>query len=476
MKKKFYLTTAIPYVNSKPHIGHALEYVIADAIHRYYEISGFDVKIISGADENALKNLQAAQKVGIPIKKFLDQNSKIFKDFYKLLEVNLDVFRRTTDKRYHRPGVQKFWKLVEKSGDIYKKNYKGLYCVGCEEFVTKKDLKNGKCIYHNKKPEFVEEENYFFKLKKYQDRIRKLISSDEYEIIPKKRKKEVLSFIKRGLKDISISRTNERAKTIGIPVPSDNSQKIYVWFDALNVYQTAVGFGHEQSSWKKWWPADLHIVGKDIIRFHAVYWPAMLLSAKLPLPKKLLVHGFVTSGGKKMSKTLGNVVDPYEVINKYGVEPFRYFLLSQIPTLDDGDFTWEKFEKIYKSDLADGLGNLVSRIAGLTKNFPFKASKNKKRKISPDVRKHIENYQLDRALENIWRKIKQADTFINERGVWNLNPSQKKAALQNLVERIRQIAFDLKPFLPKTSEKIEKQFAGPEIKISKPLFPYVSKK
>src|SRR3990172_1921284 len=292
-KKKYYLTTAIPYVNAKPHIGHALEYVIADAIHRYQDLIGNDVYFVSGADENALKNVQAAEKAGVPVQQFLNENSKTFADFYKLLEVDLDEFRRGTDQKHHWPGVQKLWKLVDKNGDIYKKKYKGLYCVGCEEFKTEKDLVDGKCPDHDKVPEEVEEENYFFKLSKYQDKIFKLIESDEYKIIPSKRKNEILSFIKDGLTDISISRSNERARGVGVPVEGDNSQKAYVWFDALNIYQTAVGFGYDENLWKEWWPADLHIIGKDIIRFHAVYWPAILLSASLPLPKRLLVHGFI---------------------------------------------------------------------------------------------------------------------------------------------------------------------------------------
>ncbi|KKQ53372.1 methionine--tRNA ligase [Candidatus Woesebacteria bacterium RIFCSPHIGHO2_01_FULL_39_17] len=470
-KKKYYLTTAIPYVNAKPHIGHALEYVIADAIHRYQDLIGNDVYFVSGADENALKNVQAAEKAGVPVQQFLNENSKTFADFYKLLEVDLDEFRRGTDQKHHWPGVQKLWKLVDKNGDIYKKKYKGLYCVGCEEFKTEKDLVDGKCPDHDKVPEEVEEENYFFKLSKYQDKIFKLIESDEYKIIPSKRKNEILSFIKDGLTDISISRSNERARGVGVPVEGDNSQKAYVWFDALNIYQTAVGFGYDENLWKEWWPADLHIIGKDIIRFHAVYWPAILLSASLPLPKRLLVHGFITSGGRKMSKSIGNVIDPYKVIEKHGVETTRYFLLSQIPTLDDGDLTIDKFENVYQADLANGLGNLVSRVAGMAERADFKAPSEKSLPFSKEVVEAVEKYKLDEALSFIWYRIKRADVFINKRGVWNLNGKQKEAALTNLINRIRQIAYDLKPFLPKTAQKIEKQFKGPKIRSEKPLFP-----
>lgn len=471
MAKKYYLTTAIPYVNAKPHLGHALEYVIADTIHRYYETVGFDTRIVSGADENALKNVQAAEKEGIPVQEFLDKYSKVFKEFYKTLGVELDEFRRGTDQKLHWPGVQELWKRAERSGDLYKKKYKGLYCVGCEEFKTELDLVNGKCPIHDREPELVEEENYFFRLSKYKDKLLKLIESGEYVIYPGKRKNEVLSFIKSGLEDLSVSRSNKRARGVGVPIPGDDSQKMYVWFDALTIYITSTGFGYDERLWDKWKPVDLHIIGKDIIRFHAVYWPAMLLSAGILLPKSLLVHGFITSGGKKMSKTIGNVIDPYKVIEKYGTEALRYYLLAKIPTQDDGDFTIESFEQVYQSDLSNGLGNFVARVAGLAERSNFKVSRPKPLSFSKEVVIAFENYKLDEALFFVWQEIKKGDMFINKRGVWNLNGRQKEAAVANLIGIVRQIAYDLKPFLPETSEKIEKQFKGPQIKSNKPLFP-----
>lgn len=459
MSKKFYLTTAIPYVNARPHVGHALEYVIADVIRRYNELAGNKVRIVSGADENALKNVQAAEKEGVSVKDFLDRNSKTFEEFYKLLEVNLDEFRRGSDQKLHWPGVSELWKLVEKSGNLYKKKYHGLYCVGCESFKTEKELVNGKCPEHDRVPDLVEEENYFFKLSKYQEKLLKLIETNEYKITPEKRKNEALSFLKGGLEDFSVSRSNERARGVGVPVPGDPSQKIYVWFDALTIYMTASGYGYNKGLWETWWPADLHIIGKDIFRFHAFYWPAMLLAANLPLPKELLVHGFITSGGRKMSKTIGNVIDPYEIIEKYGVEPLRYFLLSQIPTLDDGDFTEERFKEVYNSDLANGLGNLVARVSGLSKDIKIKDSISKP-KTSKEVEKGIKEYQLNLALGAIWTRIRSVDVFINENKVWSLTGKKKEEAIGKLVEEIRQIAFDLRPFLPKTAEKIENGFDG----------------
>lgn len=476
MTKKFYVTTAIPYVNAKPHVGHALEYVIADAIHRYRELIGDEVRIVSGADENALKNVQAAEKAGISVQEFLDKNSKSFEDFYKLLGVDLDEFRRGSDKKLHWPGVAELWKLVEKSGDLYKKKYKGLYCVGCESFKTEKELVDGKCPEHDKAPEVVEEENYFFKLSKYQDKLLKLIESDEYKIVPEKRKNEALSFLKGGLEDFSVSRSNERAKSVGVPVPGDPSSKIYVWFDALTIYMTASGYGYDQTLWEKWWPADLHIIGKDIFRFHAFYWPAMLLSAGLPLPKELLIHGFITSGGRKMSKTIGNVIDPYEIIEKYGVEALRYFLLSQIPTLDDGDFTEERFKEVYNADLANGLGNLVSRVAKLAENSGLDfVKKEKGGEIYRDAQKRaIENFRFDLALNNIWTvDISSVDTHINQETPWTREGGKLKEVLEFEVKELRSIAKKLRPFLPETARNIEKQFIGPKIRSAKPLFPRI---
>lgn len=467
---KYYLTTAIPYVNASPHIGHALEYVIADTIHRYHELIGDETRIVSGADENALKNVQAAEKEKIPVKDFLDKYSKIFQDFYNLLDVRLDEFRRGTDKKYHWVGVQELWERAEKSGDLYKKKYKGLYCVGCEEFKTEKDLVDGKCPIHNYKPELVEEENYFFKLSKYQNKLLKLIESDEYKIFPDKRKNEIVSFIKSGLEDFSVSRSNKRARGVGVPIPGDDTQKVYVWFDALTIYMTASGWGYDQKLWKKWWPADLHIIGKDIIRFHAVYWPAMLLSVGLPLPKSLLVHGFITSEGKKMSKTIGNVVDPYQVINKYGVEALRYFLLAKIPTLDDGDFTIKSFEQVYQADLANGLGNLVARVAALCEKSGFEF-KGLNPKLDGHISRQIERFNLNKGLSEIWQKIDYTDELISLKEPWNQSGDELFKTLDTCVESIRNIAYNLKPFLPSTSRKIEDQFKGPKIKSEKSLFP-----
>jgi len=310
MAKKFYITTAIPYVNAAPHVGHALEFVQTDVIARYHRLLGEDVHFQSGSDDNALKNVQAAEEKKIPVEKFVKQNSDKFYQFKNenILNISFDDFIRTTEKR-HIDGAQALWKACKKE-DIYKKKYKGLYCLGCEVFLTEKDLVDGKCPEHKKKPEIVEEENYFFRLSKYQDWLEKLISSDKLKIIPKTRKNEVLAFIRRGLEDFSISRTKERAHGWGVPVPGDPNQIIYVWFDALANYITALDWHKKGKLYQKYWPADVHVIGKGITRFHAIYWPVMLKSADIPLPKSEFVHGYITVEGEKISKSLGNIIDP----------------------------------------------------------------------------------------------------------------------------------------------------------------------
>lgn len=357
MNKKFYLTTAIPYVNAKPHIGHALEFVQADCVARYHKLLGEEVCLLSGADENALKNVQAAESEGINVQQLVDRNAKLFQQLAEKLSVDFDVFQKGSDQGNHFKASQKLWKLCFDNDDIYKKSYEGLYCVGCEAFYTPEELdKNGECFEHpGKKLEKVSEENYYFKLSKYQGELIDLISSGKLEIVSIYRKNEILSFLKQPLLDISISRTNERAKNWGVPVPDDSTQRIYVWFDALNIYQSGIGFGWNEKNYNKWWPADLHIIGKGITRFHAVYWPAFLLSAKLSLPKQIFVHGYLTVNGQKMSKTLGNVVDPIEMIEKFGVDAIRYYLLREIPAYDDGDFSERRLVELYNSDLANGL-------------------------------------------------------------------------------------------------------------------------
>lgn len=468
MNNKFYITTAIPYVNGKPHIGHADEYFIADTVRRYHHLLGEETLLLSGADENALKNVHAAGKEGLPVSEYLDKYSQIWKDTYENLGVHLDVFQRGSDQAKHWPGVQKLWQLC--SADIYKKTYKGLYCVGCESFKTEKELVDGLCPEHQKKPEVVDEENYFFKLSRYQEQLIKLIESNQFKITPENKRGEILSFIKQGLEDFSVSRSKVRARGVGVPVPNDDNQVIYVWFDALDIYMTGVGFGTDELKWKKWWPADVHVIGKDINRFHTVYWPAILLSAKLPLPKQVHVHSFINVDGLKISKSIGNVIDPVDLTHEFGLEAVRYYILSQIPTSEDGDFNNARFKEVYNADLANGIGNLVARVAKLaeTSDGDFVASTPN---LRPEIKKHLDEIELDLALKQIWEKIRSLDQYIEQEKPWSKTGDELKIILDKLVPEIRQVAFNLQPFLPDTAAKILEQFKGPKIASSAPLFP-----
>ena len=459
----FYVTTAIPYVNARPHIGHALEFLQADVIARYHRQQGEEVLLLSGGDENALKNVQAAEQAGVPIQQFIDENARLFEELAVKLGIQFDVFQKGSDKGHHTSS-QKLWELCVK--DIYKKEYEGLYCVGCEAFYTKDELdENRECVEHpGKKLETIAEENYFFKLSKYQEQLASLIEKDELRVVPGTIKNEVLSFLKEPLQDISISRSNERAKDWGVPVPGDDSQRMYVWFDALNIYQSGIGFGSDEEQYKKWWPANVHVIGKGITRFHAVYWPAFLLSAGLPLPGSLFVHGYITVDGQKMSKTLGNVIDPFEMVEKYGADAVRYFFLREIPSTKDGDFSYEKFEGRYNADLASGLGNLVSRVLTLAekarvttpKDFHNNEIQELFEKTEEEISTLFSDFQFNVALKKIWETIQFADKYIEEKRPWEESDDQKEV-IEDLLLSISKIAYLVQPFLPETSDKIADQ-------------------
>ncbi|MBI2011422.1 methionine--tRNA ligase [Candidatus Daviesbacteria bacterium] len=443
---KFYVTNSIPYVNAKPHVGLALEYTQSDTIYRYHKLLGEECLLLCGADENALKNVQAAEAAGEDVQSFVDKNAKFFQDLAEKLYIHFDVFQKGSDRKHHLAS-QKLWQLCNKSGDIYKKSYRGLYCVGCEQFYTKEELnESGECFEHpGKKLDEVSEENYFFKLSKYQDKLLQLIASDEYQIIPEFRKNEMLIFIKSSLQDFSISRSNERAKNWGVQVPGDPTQRIYVWFDALNIYQSGIGFGSDEEKYNKWWPANLHVIGKGIIRFHAIYWPAILLSAGLKLPKKLFVHEYFTVNGQKISKTLGNVIDPTPLTSQFGADGLRYYCLAKVSPFQDGDFTIDKLKEAYNSDLANGLGNLVSRVAKLCEKINFEAPKLEE-KFDPEVKQLLEEYKFNEALAWIWEIISIADSRVNEEKPWEKEGLDLKEDLDELVRLIQRIAFNLQPF------------------------------
>jgi methionyl-tRNA synthetase len=463
---KFYITSAIPYVNAPPHIGHAYEFVQSDTITRFHKLIGDKTLLLSGADENALKNVQAAEKVKIPVQELVDKNSKLFENLAKKLNVQFDVFQRGSSPQHHLSS-QKLWKLCEK--DIYKKTYSGLYCIGCEQFYEKEELsKTGECLEHpGKKLEQVSEENYFFKLSNFQKQIEEILETNKLQIVPEHRKNEILTFVKHGLKDISISRSNERAKNWGVKVPGDDTQRMYVWFDALNIYRSGI-----EDKAEKWWPADLHVIGKGILRFHAIYWIAFLLSAGLEIPKKLFVHEYVTVNGQKMSKTVGNVLDPLPLIEKYGADALRYYLLAKISPFSDGDFSEGKFKQVYNADLANGLGNLVARVAKLCERNNVMI-KDEELIINENVKRLIDEFKFNEALSFIWSQITEENKKINEIKPWELSAEKAKPVLEDLVKKIQIIGQNLRPFLSETAEKIEEQFRGPKIVSTKPLFPRI---
>lgn len=471
-KQKFFITTAIPYVNAPPHIGHALEFVQTDIIARWHRLIGDDVFFLSGTDENAQKNVLAALAKNIPTQKLVNDNSLLFKDLLKTLNISNDDFIRTSVDKQHRAGAIKIWEACQKSGDIYKKLYSGLYCIGCEAFITEKELVDGQCSEHLKKPELVSEENYFFKLSKYGDVLKKILISDTLKIIPESKKNEMLAFIDAGLEDFSVSRPAERVKGWGISVPDDKSQIMYVWFDALTNYITALGFASNSKSFNKYWPADVHVIGKGITRFHAIYWPAMLFSAHVTPPKSLFVHGYVTVNGQKISKSLGNVIDPIEMVKKYGVDGVRYFLLRNISPVNDGDFSESSLVETTNADLADGLGNLLQRTCVMVQKYfdsniptPDVFTEKEKSLISAveifeEVHKLMNDFEWNRAAEKIMGAVHQCNKYVTETEPWKLAGSDKKrlaTVLYVLVESLRIFSILLAPFIPSAAARIAHQ-------------------
>lgn len=458
-KNKYYITTPIYYINDRPHLGHAYSSVIADTLARYNKNLGKEVFFLTGTDEHGRKIAQAAQKDGLPPEEFADKNSAYFKEILPMLNIENSYFIRTMDKKNHFPKVIEQWQKIKSAGDIYKGSYKGLYCVGHEAFLKPSELKNGICPDHQTKPETIEEENYFFKLSRYQNILKSKIESDEIKILPETRKNEVLSFLNDGLEDVSFSRPSKDLSW-GIPVPGDATQTIYVWADALTNYISGL-----RNEFSKFFPPDAQIIGKDILRFHAIIWPAMLLSANLPLPKIIFVHGYITINGQKMSKTIGNIIDPIEIINKYGPDPLRYYLLREIAPSQDGDFSYEKLKNRYDSDLANGLSNTIHRVlilAWQNRNIKTEKDKNKKTNdVEEIIRKKYDetmlNFEFNEALKIIWELISSIDKKIEEEKLWGLpqeNPEKFGEIIENALDNFHLIADLIKPFLPSTSEKI----------------------
>jgi methionyl-tRNA synthetase len=466
MSKKFYITTAIDYVNSLPHIGTAYEKIGADVIARWRRFMGDDVRFQMGNDEHSINVWKEAKKRGLSPKDYCDEMRKGFESVWKKLDISYDGFIQTSDPD-HEKSVKELFSRIEKKGDIYKSRYEGFYCESCEAFLTDKDLVDGACPNHKTKPQWVSEENYFFALSKYRDALVKHIKKNPEFILPEVRRNEILSLLNEGLQDISVSRSSF---DWGISLPNDSKHIVYVWFDALINYISAVGFGSNEADFKRWWPAQMHVVGKDITRFHCVIWPAMLMSAGLPLPKTVFGHGFVYLRGEKMSKTLGNIVSPLDVANKFGADTLRYYLMREGSFGRDADFTWEHFIARYNGDLANGIGNLVSRTVGMaTKYLGGKIPPPKKSALTETADGLAEKvaYHLDHesgdinfhhALSAIWEAAADADRLINDTKPWELAKAQKMSEIAQVLGEvavvIRAIAVLLNPFMPSTAEKI----------------------
>ncbi len=458
-EKPFYITTAIDYVNGAPHVGHGFEKVQTDCFARFENEKGRDVRFLTGSDENSIKNVQAAETAGITTQELVDRNAKIFENLRTLLNLSTDDFIRTTQKR-HFAGAKKFWQAINPD-DLYKKDYTGLYCDGCEEFKLEKDLEeNGNCPEHGKPPAEVHEENWFFRLSGYSAMLLDLIESDTLKIYPEFRKNEVISFIKGGLEDFSISRSTERAKKWGVPVPDDESQIMYVWVDALANYITALDYDKQESElYEKYWQQSerVHVIGKGILRFHAIYWPAMLLSAGLPIPSKVYAHEYFTVEGKKMSKSLGNTLPPAALVERYGTDGARYILLTTMPYTKDGDLSYEKADAKYNADLANGLGNLTSRIITLAGEIVYEVP----RIDTSALAKDMDVFNIPAALEKIWKIVDRANKLMEQKQPWTLKKkddvlSQKEYTelMERFLQDLHIIATYIKPFLPETSKKI----------------------
>ena len=466
--KNIYITTAIPYVNGNPHLGHAMDYILADVLRRYMMMQGDNVRLQAGTDEHGSKIYKKAADNNMPVKEYVDQNSQKFQDFIHSLGVDYTDFVRTTDADHER-RCQQIWEKL--SNHIYKSKYEGWYCEGCEGFITDKEYEEneGICPDHKKPYVKLSEENYYLRISDFKDRIREAIESDEMKITPVFRKKEFLNLLK-DMPDVSISRPKESVAW-GVPVPGDDSQVMYVWIDALSNYITILGYPEKDIS--DFWPANTQIVGKDILRFHAGIWPAMLLGLGLPLPKNLLAHGFITVNGEKMSKSIGNVIDPVEILGKHGLVPFRYYFLRHASTTEDADFTWEKYEAAY-NELANDLGNLVQRLSTLAKKNEI-AGQQGELKDLPEFDERMQKYEFNFAFEILWKQIMDLNKRIDEEKPWALaktDPAKAKEVLISLIKDLLDTNKRLAIFIPDTAEQIEAIFTAEQITPPEtPLFP-----
>ena len=461
---RYFLTTAIDFVNSRPHLGTAYEKITADIIARYRRLAGFETHFLMGNDEHSQNVFRKAAEQGKDPLAYCDEMEQVFRDVWKRLDLSFDDFIRTTDRKRHFPAVQKMAQACLDNGDIYEGSYEGWYCESCEAFKPEKDLVDGTCPIHKTKPKWIKEKNWFFRLSKYQQPLLEHYAEHPSFIEPEIRRNEILRLVEGGLEDISMSRAGQ---SWGIPVPFDPTSVVYVWFDALINYAAAVGYGWDDTLFEKWWPANLHIVGKDITRFHCVIWPAMLMSARLPLPAQVFGHGWVYFKGERMSKTMGNIVDPLDAANRFGPDPLRLYLAKEIPYGGDGDFTWERFEEKYNADLANNLGNLVNRVASMTERYQQgRIRSTGGGSLAAVAAESVSAYKnamnvhaLHEGAAAAFRLVSAANNYIAETQPWTLAKDPAKAdrlngVLADTVEAVRIASTLLAPIMPSSSAEI----------------------
>jgi methionyl-tRNA synthetase len=489
-----YITTTIPYVNARPHLGFALELVQADVLARYRRSTGEQVRLQAGTDDNSLKNVLAAQAAGLRVQDFVDANAAAFTGLARPLNLSVDDVIRTSSDPRHAAGVERFWRKCAASGDLYRRHYEGLYCVGCEQFYPSAELDNGRCPEHGTVPDLVAEENWFFRLSRYAGRLRALIAGGAIRIEPAERRNEVLALIDGGLEDFSVSRSTERARGWGIQVPGDPDQVIYVWWDALGNYLTALDYGCDGEQLRRWWTGAsrrIHLLGKGVLRFHAVYWPAMLLSAGEAVPTDIVVHGYLTENGRKISKSSGATVDPYDLVARYGTDAVRWWLLREVPRGADADFTVDRLVGRANDELANGLGNLVNRVVSMIHRYydghlpvtPSSAPDTESldatiRNAPALVAAALEDFDYRRATEAVWQIADEANRYVNHTRPWVLakagDRAELAAVLSVLLRACQAIGVHLAPFLPDAAARINRQCTLDErglLPVPSPLLP-----
>ncbi|MET7337256.1 methionine--tRNA ligase [Nonomuraea sp. NPDC005650] len=459
-----YITTTIPYVNARPHLGHALELVQADVLARHHRRRGEPVRFQTGTDDNSLKNVLAAEAAGVPVRELVDRNAAAFEGLRGPLDLSFDSFIRTSAHPGHRAGVERIWEAT--GHDLYQRHYEGLYCVGCEQFYPEGPCPDG----HEAPLQRVSEQNWFFRLSRYQDALSELVRSGRLRIEPVVRRNEVLAFIEAGLDDISVSRSAARARGWGIPVPGDPDQVVYVWWDALANYVTAL----EGDDYDRWWVSErrkVHLMGKGVIRFHAVYWPAMLLSAGRPLPTGIFVHDYLTVDGRKISKSAGDAADPVALVDAYGVDAVRWWLLREVPRVGDADFTEERLVARADEDLANGLGNLVNRVVTMVHRFlDGHVPPAGEELAAVPVDEALAAFDFRRAAVAAWALVEEANRYVERTRPWQQPRAGQEAALGTLVHACRTLAVQLEPFLPTAAARVAAAVAGERLPRPEPLF------